>query len=357
MEDIKYISLNKPDIKRRIIYFSLSFLTIFFIIAVVYFSLVLRPVSGETSIKQIEISSGESFGQIASELESAGIVRSSLAFQIVSIVSGSAHKLKPGFYSLDSSLSTPNILRKIIIGPEIEREVVIPEGLTFLDIDKKLSDAGVIRPKALANFDFRSVKNDYDFLKGLKDPIRIEGYLFPDTYKFYINSRPEYVVKKMLDNFNAKAWPVLKGQSRTAGKVSLGAIQFLDIASLIEKEVYFSKDKPIVSGIIYKRLKLGMALQIDATIIYAKCGGLVIYCEDSNFYRKDTGFKSLYNTYLHNGLTPTPISNPGLDSINAALNPANTDFLYYLSDPKTHELIFSKTFAEHNKNRELYLGM
>jgi UPF0755 protein len=357
MEDIKYISLNKPDLKRRVIYFSFSFLMLFFVIGIVYFSLVLRPVSKDANIEQVEIKQGESFGQIAVDLESAGIVRSSVAFQLVSIASGSAHKLKPGFYSLDSSLSTTNILRKIIIGPEIEREVVIPEGLTFLDIDKKLSDAGVIKPKALADFDFGSIKNDYEFLKDLKDPVKIEGYLFPDTYKFYINSRPEYVVKKMLDNFNMKAWPILKGQGCIAGKVTLGSDQLLNIASLIEKEVYFSKDKPIVSGIIYKRLKLGMALQIDATIIYAKCGGLVIYCEDPKFYRKDTSFKSLYNTYLHNGLTPTPISNPGLDSINAALNPASTDFLYYLSDPKTHELIFSKTFGEHNNNRELYLVM
>ena len=357
MENIKYISLNKPDLKRKIIYSFFGFLILFFTIATVYLSLALRPVSKERSIKQIEIGSGESFGQIAADLESAGIVRSNVAFQLVSVVSGSAHKLKPGFYSLDISSSTPNILRKIIIGPEIEREVAIPEGLTFLDIDKKLSDAGIIKPKALANFDFGSIKDDYEFLKELKSPIKIEGYLFPDTYKFYINSRPEYVVKKMLDNFNTKAWPILKGQSRIVGDISIRSNQFLNIASLIEREVYFNDERPIVAGIIYKRLKMGMALQIDATIIYAKCGGLMIYCEDPKFYRKDTGFVSLYNTYLHKGLTPAPISNPGLNSINAALNPATTDYLYYLSDPKTKKLIFSKTFGEHNNNRELYLGM
>lgn len=357
MEDLKYISLNRPDPKIKIIYFALSFFILFIIIFTGYFSLVLRPISSEVSFKPIEIKAGESFGQIAINLEAAQIIRSRMAFQIISVVSGSAHKLKPGLYSLDSSLSTPNILRKIIIGPEIEREVVIPEGLTFLDIDKKLSDAGIIKPKALADFDFESVKNNYEFLKELKSPIKIEGYLFPDTYKFYINSRPEYVAKKMLDNFNAKAWPVLKGQSRIAGDVLIKSNQFLNVASLIEKEVYFNDERPIVAGIIYKRLKMGMGLQIDATIIYAKCGGFINYCEDSNFYRKDTAFVSLYNTYLHKGLTPTPISNPGLNSINAALNPTTNDYLYYLSDPKTKKLIFSKTFEEHNKNRELYLGI
>ncbi|MHB9019683.1 MAG: endolytic transglycosylase MltG [Minisyncoccota bacterium] len=352
MENLKYISFDKPSLKRIIICYSLVVLTIFFIVFLGYFFSVLRPVSQGSSFKQIEIKIGESFNQIAINLEAAEIIRSSMAFQILSVVSGSAHKLKPGLYSLDSALSTPNILRKIIIGPEIEREVVIPEGFTFLDIDKKLSDVGIIKPKALANFDFESIKDNYEFLKELKSPINIEGYLFPDTYKFYINSRPEYVVKKMLDNFNTKVWPILQTNNS-----QLTTNEILKIASLIEKEVYFNDERSIVAGIIYKRLKMGMGLQIDATIIYAKCGGLINYCEDSNFYRKDTGFVSLYNTYLHKGLTPTPISNPGLNSINAAINPIITDYLYYLSDPKTHKLIFSKTFEEHNKNRELYLGV
>ena len=310
-----------------------------------------------SDIKQIEIKSGEGFQQISLDLKNAGIVRSSMAFQLISVISGSAHKLKPGLYFLESAWSAPNILRKIIIGPDLEKEVVIPEGLTFLDIDKKLSDVGIIQPKALANFNFDLIKGDYEFLKDLKSPIKIEGYLFPDTYKFFINSKPEDVAKKFLDNFNLKAWPVLKTYNLSPEGRQLSTYNLLNIASLIEREVYFNEEKPIVSGIIYKRLKIGMGLQIDASIIYGKCGGFILYCKDVNFYRKDTSFVSSYNTYLYNGLTPTPISNPGLDSINAALNPVNTDFLYYLSDPKTHRLIFSKTLEEHNKNREIYLGV
>jgi UPF0755 protein len=357
MENFKYAVLNKNDLKKSIMCIVLISSFLFFIAIFVYFALSIRPVSQVRDIKQIEIRSGEGFRQIAVNLESAKIIRSSVAFQTLSIIFGSAHKLKPGVYDIDLSLSAPNILRQVIAGPDIERGVVIPEGLTFLDIDKRLSDAGIIKSGALANFNFEILKNDYDFLKELKSPIKIEGYLFPDTYNFFINSKPEDVVRKFLDNFNAKAWPILNGQKRIAGKVSLGSNQLLNIASLIEKEVYFSEDKLIVSGIIYKRLKIGMALQLDATIVYAKCKGLIFYCDDAIFYRKDTNFISPYNTYLHNGLTPTPISNPGLDSINAALNPTSTDYLYYLSDPKTHKLIFSKTFEEHNQNRKLYLGV
>ena len=357
MENFKYADLNRIDLKRKIIYFSVSFLILFFILILGYFLSALRPVSLASDIKQIEIKSGEGFQQISLDLKNAGIVRSSMAFQLISVISGSAHKLKPGLYFLESAWSAPNILRKIIIGPDLEKEVVIPEGLTFLDIDKKLSDVGIIQPKALANFNFDLIKGDYEFLKDLKSPIKIEGYLFPDTYKFFINSKPEDVAKKFLDNFNLKAWPVLKTYNLSPEGRQLSTYNLLNIASLIEREVYFSEEKPIVSGIIYKRLKIGMGLQIDASIIYGKCEGFILYCKDVNFYRKDTGFVSSYNTYLHNGLTPTPISNPGLDSINAALNPTSTDYLYYLSDPKTHKLIFSKTLEEHNKNRELYLGV
>ncbi|MEK7478595.1 MAG: endolytic transglycosylase MltG [Patescibacteria group bacterium] len=357
MENFKYADLNRIDLKRKIIYFSVSFLILFFILILGYFLSALRPVSLASDIKQIEIKSGEGFQQISLDLKNAGIVRSSMAFQLISVISGSAHKLKPGLYFLESAWSAPNILRKIIIGPDLEKEVVIPEGLTFLDIDKKLSDVGIIQPKALANFNFDLIKGDYEFLKDLKSPIKIEGYLFPDTYKFFINSKPEDVAKKFLDNFNLKAWPVLKTYNLSPEGRQLSTYNLLNIASLIEREVYFNEEKPIVSGIIYKRLKIGMGLQIDASIIYGKCGGFILYCKDVNFYRKDTSFVSSYNTYLYNGLTPTPISNPGLDSINAALNPVNTDFLYYLSDPKTHRLIFSKTLEEHNKNRELYLGV
>lgn len=339
-------------LKDKIIYGTTIVLILAFIVSLGYFLSALAPMSKTSEMVRIEIKSGQSFQEIARDLNSAKVIRSVSAFQLLSLISGSAHKLKPGVYFLDPSWSAPGILGKIVKGPELERTVVIPEGMTLLDIDKKLSDTGILPAKALANFNFDSLKNNYEFLKSWKTPIKIEGYLFPDTYKFYVNAKPEDVARKMLDNFEIKAWPVLKTNNQR-----LTTYDVLKIASLIEREVYFSEEKPMVAGIIYKRLKIGMGLQIDASIIYGKCGGLVTYCQDSNFYRKDTEFVSPYNTYLYKGLTPTPISNPGLDSIKAALNPISTDYLYYLSDPVTHKLIFSKTLDEHNENRVKYLNI
>src|SRR3989344_4938185 len=113
----------------------------------------------------------------------------------------------------------------------------------------------------------------------------------------------------------------------------LNVSQVLAIASLLEKEAPEFRDRQIIAGIIYKRLELGIALHIDATITYAKCGGLFLTCEDPKVYRKDLNFNSKHNTYIYNGLPPGPIGNPGLEAIRAALNPIKSEYLYYLSDP------------------------
>ncbi len=345
------------SLKTKIILWFLLVFTLISMLLFGYFMIALGPVSTVSNIKQIEIKQGEGFSQISKDLEDSGIIRSNLSFSFFSLISGNAHKLKPGQYSLDTSLSSFEILKILIAGPELEREIVIPEGFTFLDIEKKLSDAGIIKPGSLSGFNFDSVKNNYGFLKDLKSPIKIEGYFFPDTYNFFINSYPEDVVKKILDNFNAKAWPFLKDQTIDIGKKTFDQYQILAIASLVEKEAYFDADRPIVSGIIYKRLKIGMPIQIDASIVYAKCGGYIFYCENPLLTKKELTLVSPYNTYLHNILPPTPISNPGLASIDAALHPQSSDYLYYLSDPKTHKIIFSKTLEEQNINRVKYLGL
>jgi len=344
--------------KRKVILFVVLFSFFIVILFIGYFLSALSPVSQSSEIKQVEIKIGDGFSEISANLEAAGIVRSSTVFKIISLISGNAHKLKPGQYYLDTSLTSLEILNSLVAGPEVEKEVVIPEGFTFLDIDRRLSDMGIIKSKDLVNFNFDSVKSDYEFLKDLKSPIKnVEGYLFPDTYNFFINSTVEDVVRKFFDNFNIKAWPFLKDQTQLVGRKTFGQYQILTVASLIEKEVYYSEEMPIVAGIIYKRLKIGMPIQIDATIAYAKCGGFIYYCDNPIVTKKELSFVSPYNTYTNNTLPPTPISNPGINSINAALHPETSDYFYYLSDPETKKAIFSKTLEEHNSNRVKYLGL
>jgi UPF0755 protein len=357
MENIKEYYLQIMSRKKWLSYLAF-FVSIFaFIFLVGYFFSALSPVSKTSDIKEIEIKESEGFRQISADLEHAGIIRSSFAFQIFSLLSGSAHKLKPGDYSLDSSLSAPYILEAIVSGPNLERRVLIPPGFTLLDIDKKLSDIGILPRGSLANFDSEKIKNDYDFLKELNGPIKLEGYLFPDTYNFFIKSDPETVIKKFLDNFNAKAWPLLSGKAVISGKNTLSPTQILIIASLVEKEVYFDEDRPVVAGIIYNRLRIGMPLQIDATITYAMCKGFIFYCDNPVISKNDIKYVSAFNTYLFAGLPPNSIGNPGIKSIEAALNPKNSDYLYYISDPKTHKIIPSKTLDEQNDNRAKYLGI
>lgn len=297
--------------------------------------------------ENFEIKQGDGFNQIAVSLKNQRLIKSDLVFKIYAVLTGSAHLLKPGLYNLNAASTTPEILRKLIKGPGEEIEVVIPEGFTLYDIDSELSDSGILQKGAIISFDIGRVKNDYEFLKSENLKIgELEGYLYPDTYRFFKKSDAEIAVRKFLDNFNRKVWPLIKDK---------GPRELLIMASMIEKEVPDNNDRLLAAGILYKRLSLGMPLQVDATVVYAKCSGYFVFCSQPIISQKDLNLKSPYNTYLYTGLPPAPISNPGLNAINAALNPKFSDYLYYLSDPKTAKTIFSRNFEEHKKNKEIYL--
>jgi peptidoglycan lytic transglycosylase G len=353
MDKFKNDFLVKIGLKKTIVYGLCFILVPSFIFLIGRFFILLKPVSQISDVRQIEIKSGEGFKQISYKLKNAGIIRSDPAFRILSIVSGSAHKLKPGTYSLNANLPSPQILRNLIAGSNVEIKIVIQEGLTLLDIDKKLSDAGVLPLNSLAKFDFEKLKQEYEFLENLES---LEGYLFPDTYNFFANSNTETVVRKFLDNFNQKAWVILKNSSLTIKENTYTAEQFINIASLIEKEIYYDEERPMVAGIIYNRLRIGMPLQIDATVSYAKCKGFFFYCNNPVILKTELKAPSAFNTYLFRELPPTPISNPGLASIKAALNPEQSTYLYYLSDPETKKTIFSETLKGHIENQIKYIG-
>lgn len=319
-------------------------------LAIALFLFLLSPVAGRPFYKPVEINSGTGFKEIAKSLADNGIIRSRKIFLVYGLISGSAHRLKPGNYFLSAGSSTPAIILTLIKGPAIDKEITLPEGMTLKDIDTALVQNRILPEGALANFKFKTLVPEYKFLDGAKN---LEGFLFPDTYRFFINSSTEEVIKKFLDNFEKKAFLLLRECQASSVKCQ----ELLTTASLLEKEAPVYEDRQIIAGIIYKRLGADIALHIDATITYAKCGGAFLTCADPKVYRKDLTFQSPYNTYLYNGLPPGPIGNPGLEAIKAALNPVKSEYLYYLSDPKTKKTIFSRTLEEHIENREKYLGV
>ncbi|HEY4499799.1 MAG TPA: endolytic transglycosylase MltG [Candidatus Paceibacterota bacterium] len=311
-----------------------------------YFVFDLQPAAQASNVHRFEIATGNGMDEIAVQLKESGLIRSPKAFKLFSLLSGSAHLLKPGTYFLNAASSTPAIVRKLISGPNEIIAVVITEGMTLRDIDELLARNRIIPRGSLLALSSKSFVEDFPFLQGVAS---LEGYLFPDTYQFFSSSTPGIVVRKLLNTFAAKAWPLLESQNNSYQKLIL--------ASLLEKEVPNYQDRRVVAGILFERLRLGIALQVDATISYIKCQGAFVFCDQPGVARKDLDIGSLYNTYLHPGVPPGPISNPGTDAILAVLEPRTSDFLYYLSDPVSKKTIFSRTLDEHNENRVRYLNL
>ena len=301
------------------IYFIL--ITVSFILG--YFLYLLTPITSASKQELVfTIKQGESVEEIVQSLKEEGLIRSKWAFKIYGFASGALRSLKPGNYNFKPSFSTPDIITFLVVGPQNDIQATIIEGESLAEIDKKFSELGIIAAKGIQNYKFASLRIDYPFLEKAKS---LEGFLFPDTYRFFANSSPEEVLRKILDNFQNKVQPLLE-DSQIKGD-DLTDYEIIILASLIEKEVPLHNDRLIVSGILRNRLEINMALQVDAAP----------------------------ETYKRYGLPITPIANPGLNAVYAAMHPKASDYFYYLSDPKTKRTIFSRTFEEHDENRSRYL--
>jgi len=328
---------------------SLRFLTLLGIVLVLilmaaYFFYGLQPSYTQESPVTFQVSKGESFRAIGALLSQESLIRSIAVFKTYSILTGNARKFQPGIYQLASTMSVPQIVDFLVAGGKNETTVKIIEGWTLKDIDAALASSSVITPGALLSFPFETLAPQYPFL----NQNSLEGFLFPDTYNFELNSSPETVLRTFLDTFDIKVWqPFLSSQDNSYSSLIL--------ASYLEREVVTSSDRQIVAGIILKRLKLGMPLQIDATVSYAKCNEAFNSCANPVVTREDLKIDSPFNTYTKLGFTPTPIANPGKDAIQAALSPQASGYLYYLTDPKSGKTIFSKTLNEQNANEAKYL--
>lgn len=268
------------------------------------------------------IKRGESLSTIADRLVEENLIRNALVFRIYTQVQGLTKKIQAGKYLLSPSSNISQLTAILIKGPA-DLKFTFPEGWRKEEYAKRLA----------ANL------NDFDYQNFLKQVIGLEGKLFPDTYLIPIDTGMAALIDIFTKNFAQKTSSLdFKNED-------------LILASIIEREAKTDADRQIVAGILTKRLEKGWPLQADATIQYA-------LGKEGNWWpslsKKDLELNSLYNTYKYKGLPPTPICNPGLASIKAALNPIKTSYWFYLSDNQG-QIHYAQTLEEHNQNIAKYL--
>lgn len=218
--------------------------------------------------------------------------------------------------------------------------VTVPEGYNVEQIDKLLFESGVLNERGSLSSLSVSEFEEYWFLEEAET---LEGFLFPDTYEFFLESTPDVVARKFLDNWQKKASYLFMSKN--------GVLERVILASMVEREVPNNgNDRSLVAGLLLKRRSSGMPLQVDSTLCYIKdklkCGEVV---------PSDKNPDSSYNTYKNKGFPPGAISNPGLSAIKAAIAPRASEYWYFISDPKTGKTVFAKTLDEHNQNIVKYL--
>lgn len=335
--------------RKKIIYIAIG---LFFVLALVEAYLFNREASfshGSSSIGQaFEIKSGEGVAEIGQNLEQAQLVKSKYYFDYYVWKAGSKGKIKAGKYELRGSMTIPEIVQVLSLGEIVSNEVKItfPEGTSAAGMADILKERGFDGDGFLKDTDSVSDSaTNYAFLKGVPGNSGLEGFLFPDTYIFWKDAKPEQIANRMLENFDEKLTPQMRQDIQSQGK---SVFQIVTMASILEKEVKTPDDMKIASGIFWDRIGAGMPLQSCATIAY------VLGKEKKQYSVEDTQTPSPYNTYINRGLPPGPIDNPGMNSIVAAIYPTKTGYNYFLTDPATGKTIFSKTLEEHAANKAKY---
>jgi UPF0755 protein len=299
------------------------------------------PKEKEGKEQLVVIERGMGVGEIAQTLEKKGLIWHRFLFELYVFLTGKAGQLQAGSYFLSSSLNLPQLVKKLTQGEVAEIKITIPEGLKLKEIEKLLN-AKLHQPIDLASLKLKDFQEDFAFLKKAPSEATLEGFLFPDTYYFKIEPVKK-IAQKFLKNFEHKAIKKMGPEISEKDFYSL-----LIMASLLEKEVKTLEDKKLVAGILWKRLKNQIPLQVDATITYITGKKTV------KITLAETQIDHPYNTYKYLGLPPGPICNPGLESIIAAKYPKSSPHWYYLSTPEGRT-IFSKTLSEHNLAKARYL--
>ena len=301
---------------------------------------VTRPFKGyEGTETFVEIPSGSGPVTMGRALEQAGVVANVTAFRTAVWVRGAGRKLQAGEYRFEGPLTPIQVVDRIARGEVYLRPLTFREGLTIRQMAKVFEDGGFGTAK-----DFVAAASNPEAIRDIDPEARdLEGYLFPDTYTLPRRLTATQLVDRMVGRFERTLTPELRHKAAARG---LSVRQLVTLASLVEKETGKEDERPLVAAVYSNRLKVGMGMQADPTVIYAleRAGRY-----DGNLTREDLRFDSPYNTYRYSGLPPGPIAAPGRASLEASADPADVPYIYFVSrNDGSHA--FASTLDEHNRN-------
>ncbi len=306
------------------------------VVLVHFYTALFVPPSKEKVWKEVQVTDGMSFKAITATLQKEGLIRYRGYFEIIGRLQGISRKVRTGFYGLNTNMNLWEVLAALRKGRIIEYEVVIPEGYNLYQIGWTLSGTPLITDPQ----QFISLVKNKAYVRSLGiEADTLEGYLFPDTYYLPKGIKLEDIPKKMVLRYKA----VFDDSYRErAGMLGFTEGQVLTLASIVEKEAKVDAERKLIAAVYHNRLKLGMKLQADPTAVYGAKAWI------TKVTREDLKRKSPYNTYLHKGLPPGPIANPGRGAILAALYPENVDYLFFVAQGDGSHF-FSKDFGAHEK--------
>ncbi len=303
------------------------------------------PMSARSQPVTIHIDEGESPDQIAQDLKDKGLVRNKDVFVYYMRYTGARSRLQAGDFILNRNMSMAQITDVLQSAKPSQVAVRLPEGFTLQQMAAEAEKDGLGKAASYVAAATDSSWN-YAFLKERPAKMTLEGFLFPDTYLLDRSAAPRDLVKKQLDRFDQVFTPDMRVQAAqaTASRPAESVYNIVILASIVEREANKAPDRPRVCSVYYNRLAEGTLLQVDATVLYG---------QGKTTGQPDISSDTPYNTYIHNGLPPGPISNPGLPAIQACLNPEKTDFKFYFTDPKgvTH---FQRTGTEFEQQKQQF---
>ncbi len=298
------------------------------------------PAGPAGATRVIDVPAGRPFAAVARDLEAAGVVRDARLLAWYARLTGATGRLKAGEYEFPSDATARQVLDRLVRGEVRQHQVTIPEGRTVREIASLLAAERLTDPEA-----FVARAEDAAFARSLGIPAdRLEGYLFPDTYRFVRGLAPDQILRAMVAQYRANVPAEILAEAEAQG---FSEHDLVTLASIVEKETGQADERPLVAAVFRNRLERRMPLQSDPTVIY----GIPNF--DGNIRKADLLARTPYNTYRIRGLPPGPIANPGRAALEATVRPAAVPYLYFVSrNDGTH--IFAATLAEHERNVDRY---